>query len=61
MNRAVYSVIDFIRSRDGIAEAVLFLASRAAGKITGQAIVVDGGWTSTSPIPDMDYGKDYRN
>lgn len=49
-----------IRSED-IANAVLFLASPAAGKITGQAIVVDGGWTSTSPIPDMDYGKDYRN
>ena len=49
-----------IQSED-IANAVLFLASPAASKITGQAIVVDGGWTSTSPIPDMDYGKDYRN
>ncbi|MCY4020859.1 MAG: SDR family NAD(P)-dependent oxidoreductase [Chloroflexi bacterium] len=46
---------------EDIANAVLFLASPAAGKITGQAIVVDGGWTSTSPIPNMDYGKDYEN
>ena len=46
---------------EDIANAVLFLASGAAGKINGQAIVVDGGWTSTSPIPDMAYGKDYEN
>ena len=44
-----------------IANAVLFLAAPESAKITGQAIVVDGGWTSTSPIPDMDYGKDYEN
>ncbi len=49
-----------IRSED-IAEAVLFLASPAAEKITGQALVVDGGWTKTSPIPDMSYGSDYQN
>ena len=44
-----------------IANAVLFLAAPESAKITGQAIVVDGGWTSASPIPDMDYGKDYEN
>ncbi len=44
-----------------IANAVLFLAAPESAKITGQAIVVDGGWTSTSPIPDTDYGKDYKN
>ena len=49
-----------IESED-IAEAVLFLASPAAEKITGQALVVDGGWTRTSPIPDMSYGSNYQN
>jgi len=49
-----------IQSAD-IANAVLFLAAPASAKITGQTIIVDGGWTSTSPIPDMDYGKDYEN
>ena len=44
-----------------IAHAVLFLASPAAARITGQTIVVDAGWTSTSPIPDMEYGKNYEN
>ena len=46
---------------EDIANAVLFLASAAAEKITGQALVVDGGWTSTSPIPDMEYGRDHIN
>ena len=49
-----------IQSAD-IANAVLFLAAPASAKITGQTIVVDGGWTSTSPIPDMAYGRDYEN
>lgn len=44
-----------------IANAALFLAAPAASQITGQALVVDGGWSSTSPIPNMDYGKDYEN
>ena len=46
---------------EDIANAALFLASPASGAITGQTIVVDGGWTCASPIPDMSYGKDYEN
>ncbi|HLA42437.1 MAG TPA: SDR family oxidoreductase [Aggregatilineales bacterium] len=38
-----------------IAETVLFLASPAAHRITGQTIMVDGGWTVISPIPALDF------
>jgi glucose 1-dehydrogenase len=36
---------------DDVAEVVLFLASDAARQMTGQALVVDGGWVIHSPIP----------
>ncbi len=45
---------------DDIANAVLFLASPAADKITGQTIIVDAGWTTYSPAPDMDFAQDYE-
>lgn len=36
---------------DDIAQAVLFMVSDCAKHITGQSLVVDGGWTSISPSP----------
>ena len=44
---------------EDIANAVLFLVAPESAKITGQTLVVDGGWTSYSPTPNMDYAKDY--
>ncbi len=40
-------------TRDDIAHAALFLLSPNAGHITGQSLIVDGGWTSVSPLPDL--------
>lgn len=34
-----------------IAHTALFLLNEKSGQITGQTIIVDGGWTSTSPQP----------
>lgn len=34
-----------------IADAALFFVSPLAGHVTGQSLVIDGGWTSVSPSP----------
>ncbi|MCM4174151.1 SDR family NAD(P)-dependent oxidoreductase [Arenibacter sp. TNZ] len=38
-------------SVNDIAQAVLFMVSDNAKHITGQSLVIDGGWTSVSPSP----------
>jgi glucose 1-dehydrogenase len=38
-------------STKDIANAALFLVSPQSGHITGQSLVIDGGWTSISPSP----------
>ncbi|TLV00748.1 SDR family NAD(P)-dependent oxidoreductase [Dyadobacter luticola] len=38
---------------EDIANAALFMLSPHSGHITGQSLVVDGGWTSVSPLPDL--------
>lgn len=40
-----------VATTQDIAHAALFLLSPHASQITGQTLVVDGGWTSTSPPP----------
>jgi 3-oxoacyl-[acyl-carrier protein] reductase len=38
-----------------IAQAVLFFLSPGAGQITGQTLIVDGGWSAVSPTPSLDF------
>jgi glucose 1-dehydrogenase len=38
-----------------IASAALFLLSPQAAQITGQTVIVDGGWTAISPTPSLDF------
>lgn len=39
---------------EDIANAALFMVSPASRHITGQSLVVDGGWTCVSPPPDQE-------
>jgi NAD(P)-dependent dehydrogenase (short-subunit alcohol dehydrogenase family) len=38
-----------------IANAALFFLSPASHQITGQTLIVDGGWTATSPEPQSQF------
>jgi 3-oxoacyl-[acyl-carrier protein] reductase len=40
---------------DDIAHAALFLLSPQASQITGQTLIVDGGWSAISPTPAFDF------
>jgi 3-oxoacyl-[acyl-carrier protein] reductase len=44
---------------DDIANAALFFLSPQASHITGQTLVVDGGWTAISPTPSLDFVEKY--
>jgi 3-oxoacyl-[acyl-carrier protein] reductase len=44
-----------VASTDDIAQAALFLLSPQAAQITGQTLIVDGGWSATSPVPSLDF------
>ena len=43
---------------EDIAHASLFLLSPNAAQITGQTLIVDGGWTAISPTPSLDFVHD---
>jgi glucose 1-dehydrogenase len=36
---------------DDVANAAVFLVSEQARHITGQSLVIDGGWSAMSPSP----------
>ena len=40
---------------DDIAQAALFLLSAGASQITGQTLIVDGGWSAVSASPSLDF------
>jgi 3-oxoacyl-[acyl-carrier protein] reductase len=45
---------------EDVANAALFLLSEQSGQITGQTIMIDGGWTAVSPAPGEEHFKDVK-
>ncbi|MEZ4666984.1 MAG: SDR family oxidoreductase [Anaerolineae bacterium] len=40
---------------DDVAAAATFLVSQSADHVTGQTLIVDGGWSAISPVPSLDF------
>ncbi len=45
---------------EDIANTAIFFLSDQAGHITGQNLIIDGGWTSVSPAPGEEHFKDVK-
>ncbi|MGL6268455.1 MAG: SDR family oxidoreductase, partial [Chitinophagaceae bacterium] len=46
---------------EDIAHAALFLVSPLSNQITGQTLVIDGGWSVMSPSPGDTHFKEIEN
>jgi 3-oxoacyl-[acyl-carrier protein] reductase len=46
---------------EDIANAAVFLLSDQSGQITGQTLVIDGGWSAVSPAPGEEHFKEVKD
>lgn len=46
---------------DDIANSALFFLSSQSSHVTGQNLVIDGGWTSVSPAPGEEHFREVKN
>jgi len=53
-NAAVFSLLGRIGTPEELAAAVHFMASDDAGYVTGQTLLVDGGWSVGTSIPGIE-------